>query len=157
MNRWNPQAEDNELYREAYATALRLLVRREHSQRELRHKLVARNFTDTLVGGVLAQLVDEGLLSDRRYATLYAHGRYQRGYGPLRIRAELRERGVSGELTERTLAELTRSWVDSARRQRRKRFGRSFPADHKERVRQMRFLRQRGFTIEQIQSIFADE
>ena len=40
-----PQADNSDAaarYQEVYATALRLLVRREHSSQELRHKLKTR-------------------------------------------------------------------------------------------------------------------
>jgi regulatory protein len=142
-------------YQASYATALRLLARREHSELELRHKLVGRNFTDSIVDTVVMQLIDEGLLCDQRFAEVYVRGRFERGYGPLRIRAELRERGVSGDLTEQMLADLSRCWVESAGRQRSKRFGRQFPGDYRERARQMRFLQQRGFSCDQIQAVFA--
>lgn len=156
MNPSNPLADDSAgVCQESYATALRLLARREHSELELRHKLIGRSFTDTIVDAVVMQLVDQGLLSDQRFAEVYARGRFERGYGPLRIRAELRERGVSGDLTEQNLTELSRSWVESASRQRSKRFGRQPPGDYRERAKQMRFLQQRGFTSEQIQTVFA--
>ena len=155
MNPSNPLADDSAaVYQASYATALRLLARREHSELELRHKLMGRSYTDTIVDTVVMQLVDEGLLSDQRFAEVYVRGRFERGYGPLRIRAELRERGVSGNLAEHMLAGLSRLWVESAGRQRRKRFGRRFPADYTERAKQMRFLQQRGFTSEQIQAVF---
>ena len=157
MNPSNPRAEDGEAegYQESYAAALRLLARREHSQLELRHKLLARNFTETAVESVVERLVDSGLLSDQRFAEVYARSRFERGYGPLRIRAELDERGVGAGLAERTLAELSCCWVESAHRQRSKRFGRRLPGDFRERAKQMRFLRQRGFTSDQIQAVFS--
>jgi len=156
LNPSNPLADDSAgVCQESYATALRLLARREHSELELRHKLIGRSFTDTIVDAVVIQLLDQGLLSDQRFAEVYARGRFERGYGPLRIRAELRERGVSGDLTEQNLAELSRSWVESASQQRSKRFGRQFPGDYRERAKQMRFLQQRGFTSDQIQTVFA--
>jgi len=134
--------------------ALRLLARREHSELELRHKLIGRNFTDSIVESVVMQLLDQGLLSDQRFAEVYIRCRFERGCGPLRIRAELRERGVSGDLTEQMLAGLSRSWVESACRQRSKRFARQLPHDYRERTKQMRFLQQRGFTSDQIQAVF---
>lgn len=121
----------------------------------MRHKLKGRNFAGNIVDTVIMQLVDEGLLSDRRFAEVYIRGRFERGYGPLRIRAELRERGVSGDPAEQMLASLSRLWVESAGRQRSKRFGHQFPGDYRERARQMRFLQQRGFSSDQIQAVFA--
>ena len=153
----NPQAEtgDNaEIYQQSYATALRLLARREHSELELRHKLATRKFADAVIDAVLAELLDEGLLSNRRFAELYVRGRFERGYGPARIQAELRERGIDSDLMEQTLAELSQLWIDSAARQRNKRFGRRLPDEYRERTKQMRFLQQRGFTGEQIRAVF---
>jgi regulatory protein len=156
LNPSNPRAEDGEAEgcQESYAAALRLLARREHSRLELRHKLLVRNFTETAVESVVARLVDSGLLSDQRFAEVYARSRFERGYGPLRIRAELDERGVGAGLAERALADLCCPWVESAQRQRSKRFGRRLPGDFRDRAKQMRFLRQRGFTSDQIQAVF---
>lgn len=155
MNPSNPLADDSAgVYQQSYTTALRLLARREHSELELRHKLIGRSFTDTIVDAVVMQLADEGLLSDQRFAEVYVRSRFERGYGPLRIRAELRERGISGDLTEQMLAGLSRRWVESAGRQRSKRFGHQLPADYRQRTKQMRFLQQRGFTSDQIQAVF---
>ena len=154
MNLSNPPAEDSaEACQQPYATALRFLARREHSELELRHKLIGRNFSDAVADAVVMQLVDQGLLSDQRFAEVYARGRFKRGYGPLRIRAELSERGVSSDLTQQMLAGLSRFWVESASRQRSKRFGCQMPIDYRERARQMRFLQQRGFTADQIQAV----
>jgi regulatory protein len=152
----NPPAEDGgpdpQARQAAYAAALRLLARREHSALELRRKLTARHHDPAIVDAVLAGLAGEGLLSERRYVDAYLRDRYQRGYGPLRIRAELRERGIDDGLTEQALAALAAAWVESAARQRIKRFGPGLPADYPEQARQMRFLQQRGFTGEQIRA-----
>jgi regulatory protein len=158
LKRSNPPPEesgrDDEAYQASYAGALRLLARREHSELELRRKLVARKHGEAVVDAVLAELVERGLLSDRRYTDVYLRGRYQRGYGPLRIRAELHERGIGDALLEQPLSELADSWVESAAQQRCKRFGECLPRDYAERARQMRFLQQRGFTAEQIRAAF---
>ena len=153
----NPQAETGdsaEIYQQSYATALRLLARREHSELELRHKLATRKFEDAVIDAVLAELLDEGLLSNRRFVEVYVRGRYERGYGPAKIQAELRQRGIDGDLMEQALAELSQLWLDSAARQRNKRFGSRVPDEYAVRTKQMRFLQQRGFTGEQIRAVF---
>ena len=158
MKSWNPPplpegvaAED---YQKSCAAALRLLARREHSERELRHKLAGRQFGDELIDTLGAELAAQGLLSDRRYAEAYVSGRFERGFGPLRIQSELRERGVATDLVAQSLAELSDAWVDCAARQRDKRFGAGLPEAPHERARQMRFLQQRGFTGDQIRAVF---
>ncbi len=158
MKSWNPrplpEGDASEDYQKSCATALRLLARREHSELELRHKLAGRQFDDDLIATVVAELAAQGLLSDRRFAETYVSGRFERGFGPLRIQSELRERGVATDLVAETLAELSGAWVDSAARQRNKRFGAELPEDARERARQMRFLQQRGFTGDQIRAVF---
>ena len=146
-------SEDSQL---VYATALRLLARRDHSPLELRNKLLMRHFDEVLVAAVLDELVERNLLSDQRFAEVFVRGRFARGYGPLRIRAELRERGVGEQVIEGVLAELSGAWNESVVRQREKRFGASYPDDYRELARQKRFLQQRGFSGDQIQAAFRE-
>jgi regulatory protein len=155
LNRSNQLAEadsDEDHYQQAYSVALRLLVRREHSVLELAHKLQARQCPASISNRVIETLIDEGVLSDRRFSEVYARGRFERGFGPLRIQAELRERGIDDGLVAAALRPMEHAWLESALRQRSKRFGNPPPADFSERARQMRFLQQRGFAHEQIRS-----
>ncbi len=125
--------------------ALRLLARREHSVCELRAKLARRGQDGGAVDAVLAELVAEGLLSDARFAEAYVRARVDRGYGPLRIRAELAERGVAEPLVQAALAAAEVDWAALAARVRQRRFGAAPPRDWPERARQMRFLQGRGY------------
>jgi regulatory protein len=145
-------SEGQEAWQQAYATALRLLARREHSTHELRTKLRTRRCPAELVEQVLNTLRDEGALSDRRFVDSYVQVRFDRGFGPLRIEAELRERGIGGSLAGEVLEEFAPLWTASASRQRHKRFGDGVPSAFEERARQMRFLQQRGFTGEQVRT-----
>ena len=129
----------------ALAAALRLLARREHSVLELRRKLEQRGWQGGPLDEVLDSLVDQNLLSDRRFAEVYTRTRIERGYGPLRIRAELRERGIDAALAEAALEAEAPDWSEQARDARLRRFGEAPPADFREKVRQMRFLQRRGF------------
>jgi regulatory protein len=144
-----PEDSFGEACQQAYACALRLLVRREHSERELCFKLEQRDFDAAVIDTVLAQLIDEGYVSNARFAEVFVRSRHERGTGPLKIRAELRERGVDESLVEDAFRELAADWFEAASRQRDKRFGATPPQDFQERARQMRFLQQRGFSGEQ--------
>jgi regulatory protein len=128
--------------------AMDLLARREHSPRELREKLAARDFAPLLVDEVLAELEAEGLLSAERFAQSFVASRYARGQGPRRIERELAERGI--ETSGNYLDDPRFDWFSLARQTRVKRFGSAVPADFKEKARQMRFLEYRGFAGEQI-------
>ena len=135
-------------------TALSLLARREHSVLELQHKLLRRGFSPEQTTAVLTQLVAEDLLNNARYAELYAHARVDKGYGPRRIDRELRERGVSESTVLTILAALEDVWMKKLREAHRKRFGGTLPTTLAEEARQVRFLRHRGFTSEQIKCFF---
>ena len=136
--------------------AVRLLARREHSRLELAHKLALRGHEAGPVDTALAALEAEGLLSDARFAELYAQTRADKGYGPLKIRAELRGRGVADALVADALAGLDGTWDQNLTRLAGKKNGRGRRPDAgpAERARQQRFYRQRGFTLEQIDRLF---
>jgi len=127
-----------------------LLARREHSRRELQGKLLQRGFEPGLIEQVIAELAAEGLQSDLRFAEAYLQQRYERGYGPLRIRQELQQRGITEDLLEDGLQAYAEAWSARAWQVRCKRFGDELPGDLRERARQSRFLQYRGFSGAQI-------
>ena len=132
------------------AKALGLLARREHSAGELKAKLLERGYESTAVEAVLASLQAQKLLSDARFVQEFVAARARRGSGPMKIREELKGRGVTGELVEEALAGLKAGSAESAAAARRKRFGEELPRDMQERARQARFLQQRGFSMDDI-------
>jgi len=98
----------------AYGRAVDLLVRREHCAAELRHKLTKRGYHDGEIEAALERLVEEGYLSDARFAELYAEQRAAKGFGQLKIRSELVSRGVDGALASLAVEQLDMDWVASA-------------------------------------------
>ncbi|CAK0738705.1 Regulatory protein RecX [Gammaproteobacteria bacterium] len=138
----------------AHTKALELLARREHSRGELRTKLRTRGFSAEDAETAIADLADKGFQSDDRFLEAFVEGRAARGQGPLKIAAELRTRGVTGETVESTIDTSAQRWRDSAYTVRKRRFGVEPPTDARERAAQMRFLAQRGFNSEQIRAAF---
>ncbi|HEY1992076.1 MAG TPA: regulatory protein RecX [Gammaproteobacteria bacterium] len=132
------------------AKALGFLARREHSAGELKAKLLERGYESTAVEAVLASLQGQKLLSDARFVQEFVAGRVRRGSGPMKIREELRAKGVTGERVEEALAGLKAGSAQGAAAARRKRFGEALPRDMQERARQARFLQQRGFSMDDI-------
>lgn len=134
--------------------ALNLLSRREHSQRELRQKLMQRDYSVDVVDSVIERLLQEDFLSDSRYSESYIRMRSAKGYGLLRIYQELRERGVDKTMIDKALAESDIDWAELLQRTHDKKFPHSSPADARERARRMRFLQQRGFGLDLIHEFF---
>jgi regulatory protein len=133
------------------SAAMDLLARREHSVRELRSKLL-RRFPDAAgVEEQLSRLSSERLQSDVRFAASYARQRISRGYGPLRLREELRERGVSDADAATAIAELDVDWRAVAADVMHKKFGTRDAVDLKEKARRARFMQYRGFATEHYQ------
>ncbi len=115
-----------------------------------------KGFHPDEVNDVLAALTAEGLLSERRFAESYVYQRMEKGYGPLRIQHELRERGIDEILVTDCLAADESEWLQRLEKVRKKRFGAPFPADVREKRRQWQFLQYRGFTIGQIRRALRD-
>ncbi len=136
--------------------ALDLLARREHAVAELTRKLIEKGFDEIFVDEALSVLVDDGLLSDARYAESYVRSRMNKGFGPVRIREELRQRGVASVLVSDCVDFQDRCWIETARAAWQKRFGGKIPEDIKARAKQLQFLQYRGFTTEQTKHIFKD-
>jgi regulatory protein len=137
---------------EARKKAMDLLARREHGRAELERKLVAAGFAADVAADAVQQLVEDGLQSDRRFVESFVQSRINQGKGPLRIHADLGQRGVAPGLVDAVLEEAGEDWVALATSARLKKFGRSRPADFKDKARQMRFLQYRGFEPDQVQA-----
>jgi len=134
-----------------------LLARREHSRQELRRKLQARGFNEDAIEAILERLVAGNYLNERRFLEQYVHQRRQRGYGPIRIKLELQERGIDGALIEDYLDEADDRWIAQARAVRMKKFGEMPPETVNDKARQLQFLRYRGFTSSHTRSLFRDD
>ncbi len=104
---------------------------------------------------VLNELATEGWQSDERFAREYSRMRIRKGNGPLRIRHELRERGIEGAPLDDFVRDLYSDWDGLIEYVHRKRFGDTLLNSYPERAKRSRFLQYRGFTPEQIRTLFA--
>jgi regulatory protein len=130
---------------EIEAEAVRLLAQREHSLRELSGKLARRFGRVDLVQQVLGDLELRGLVSDERFTESYVAMRLRKGFGPLRIRSELQERGIDSALIEAHLELGGEAWMEQLREAAAQRFGMERPGDRAAQAKQARFLQYRGF------------
>lgn len=137
--------------------AMNWLARREHSLFELREKLAARDYEPDIIAATVAQLAADGLVSDERFAAALIAVRIRKGQGPVRIRAELKRRGVSMELIRMHLDTAGLDWNQLASDVRLKKYGEDVPREFKEKARQQRFLEYRGFSGEQIRAALGED
>ena len=148
---------ENSLAKERHSLrqiALKALGRREYSYWELQQKLLTKSENSQLITAVLDKLKSEQLLDDIRFTEAYVRMRSNRGYGPIRIQIELRNRGIADETINEIIDAKKPEWQQLAISARKKRFGSQIPKDLQERAKQMRFLEYRGFSHQHCRSAF---
>lgn len=131
----------------AYQQALGLLVRREHSQRELKRKLKDRGKESEEIATALEKLSRQDFQNDERFAFALAQSRQSAGYGPNRIRAEMHQHGLGAELAERAICGLGCDWLESAKELVSRRFLRKIQSDPMQARKSVDFLLRRGFDM----------
>lgn len=132
---------------------LQLLARREHSRRELQQKLRGRGFAGDGMRRVIDELAENGWQSDRRFAESYARQRMEKGYGPLRIGNELRQRGIEDFDLDGVMEQLAESWDELLDRLYARKFPGQKAMKRREWARRSRFLLQRGFSGEAVKAL----
>jgi len=146
--------EQNRTQASVRKKAMDLLARREHSEQELRQKLKSREYAYDAIEEAVQSLLRDGLLSDERFTESYVNHRYNAGMGPVKIRYELRQKGVSDALAEEYIEAFAERWDTLMRQLRRRKFGPTIPVDYAERMKQSRFLQNRGFSPESVMRLF---
>ena len=134
--------------------AMDLLSRREHSLQELRNKLKLRGHEGDDIEVALEKLVADRLQSDDRFTESYVHHRVNAGVGPLKIRFELRQKGVVENLADVYLQPMEDRWNEIMKQLRIRKFGEEIPKDYKLQMKQARFLQNRGFSPESVMRLF---
>lgn len=146
--------------KDIYTSAVAMLSRREHSREELRQKLARKlpSLRDE-IEIQLDRLEEQGYQSDERFTEAYMRMRMKRGFGLVRIRQELAQKGISSEILERVFvqdeAELARQSQTLIFEVWQKRFG-SLPDNYRDRAKQQGYLRYRGFSSDEITQLFRE-
>lgn len=89
-------------YQELYNRALNLLARREHSQHELKQKLLMLDDNRDNVEQVLQTLQSKNLQSDERFIEQFIHAKAQK-YGTRKLCENLKQKGVDKEIVNEFL------------------------------------------------------
>ena len=130
------------------SAAAGLAGRRALSRQELEDKLARRGAEEEDIQAAADWLEDLGAIDDAAYARLVARHYGDRGYGPGRVREELRRRGVPRELWDDALDQLPDSQETLQTLIRKK--CRGSLSDPREAKRLRDALLRRGFSWEQV-------
>ena len=142
---------------EARKKAMDFLARREYGQQELIRKLADKGYNFKVAEQAVLKLTDDRLQSDDRFAEAFVQSRINQGKGPVRIRLDLSQRGISDAVIEMAIEGSAADWHGLARGVRLRKFGQAEPVDFKAKAKQMRFLQYRGFEQSHVQAAFSDE
>ena len=137
----------------SYDEALQMLVRRERSTRELVDGLTRRGHAPAEADAAIARLRAEHYQSDERFAAALARQRASQGYGPLRIRAELRSHAIDATAIQAALDGLDADWAMAAAAQLRRHAGGKPATSATERARRAAFLLRRGFDAATVRAL----
>lgn len=140
--------------RSAYDKALGLLARREHSRRELKTKLRQGGYEGEETTAAIDRLGEQQYQDDDRFGEVLLRSRIAQGYGPMRLRVELKSHGLNDARIRELLDAVEVDWTASAAAQLRRRYGKvAVAADAAERSRRAQFLLRRGFTAATVRSV----
>lgn len=93
---------------DAYGHGIKLLALREHSEKELREKLMQKGYSRDDVDSSLERLIKLGYLSDERFASSFIRSRLRKNpEGRTLLALRLKEKGCSKSVIDNALAE---SW-----------------------------------------------
>ena len=132
--------------------ALGLLVRREHSRKELARKLTARGVEADAAQAAVDRMTAEGWQDDDRFAEQLIRSRAANGYGPLHIRAELGTHGIDRERAQEAMEAFEADegdWMTLATDLVRRRFGARLEDPAVQR-KAAELLARRGITSDQV-------
>jgi len=149
----SPDRSDKSNKPSAYSKALGLLARREHSRRELKLKLRQGGYERAEAGEALDRLGEQHYQDDDRFAEMLVRSRVAQGYGPMRLRAELKSHGLPDARIRAVLDAAEVDWAAAAAAQLRRRYGASGAPDPAERARRAQFLLRRGFPAATVRSV----
>ena len=144
---------NDDAYKAIYNKALDIISRREHSQKELSDKLAKKYDIPELVNSVIHNLIEKNLLNDLRFSQAYVVARKRKGFGPKKIGYELVSRGVN-ENTALEVIDAEGGWNEAALKAFNKKFKAGIGEGFKEQNKQKVFLQNRGFSFQEIDSVF---
>jgi len=136
--------------------AMDLLTRREHGVSELSRKLKTKGFDPGLVDEVIQDLADDNLVSDQRFCESMINSRFNRGYGSVKVRYELRSKGIADQIIDDVMDELAPDWQQVLVDLIKKKYAGSLSGTPAERAKKVRFLSSRGFPQELIFIVMRD-
>ena len=140
----------------ARASALASLCMREHSVKELHEKLTRKEYKQESIEVVIKECLDSNYLNEQRFAEIYWRSRARKGFGPNKISQELKFKGISSSMADRTMNQEELDFDEVVKRVYEKRFKGKAIDDFKDKAKRQNYLYQRGFGMELIRLVISN-
>jgi regulatory protein len=138
----------------AYITGLKMLGRRELSEKQIRQRLARKEFSEEEIDDAVARLREERAINDQRVAEAIARSEISlRQRGKIRVRMQIERAGISKETARAALDTVfgdvdTAALLESSLRKRLR--GRDTIDDDREMQRLFRYLIGQGFEADRV-------
>lgn len=123
------------------------LARREHSKAELITKLTAKGVELKDAEEAIQKLEEMGLQSDQRYLESQVRQRLANGYGPQKLKVELRKHNLSENNVHEAIYNPENEWQESAKKLVQTRYGKG-KLSIKDQTKAFNMLMRRGFSYD---------
>ncbi|MBE6916017.1 MAG: regulatory protein RecX [Ruminococcaceae bacterium] len=138
----------------ARVKAAQICGKKLYSKRELMKKLADRGITEDDAYDAVAWMEEIGAVNDTAYAGMLVRHYRAKGFGDLRIREELKKRGIPKDLTQSVLEEYQEDTREPIRAFLLKKLRGKTPDDAEKR-KLIAALMRRGFAYEEIRAVFS--
>ncbi|TNI71486.1 regulatory protein RecX [Aeromonas media] len=138
-----------ELFAAARAFAMRSLARRESAESELAGRLRRQGFNAEVIDAVLDYCRGYHWIDDERYGAMAVRAGATKGQGPIKIRFDLRRKGLDDMQIDAAFDQPELDWFELAFALLERRARVADLGDFKLRMKWLKYLLGRGFTQDQ--------
>ncbi len=129
--------------------AMRSLARRESAESELARRLRQQGYQEDVIEAVVDYCRGYNWVNDERYGAMAVRAGAAKGHGPLKIRFDLRRKGLDDGQIDAAFEQPELDWFELAFELLDRRAKIADLADFKLRMKWLKYLLGRGFTQEQ--------
>ncbi|MGS3152467.1 regulatory protein RecX [Aeromonas sanarellii] len=133
----------------ARAYAMRSLARRESAESELARRLRQQGYQEEVIEAVLDYCRGYNWVNDERYGAMAVRAGAAKGQGPLKIRFDLRRKGLDDGQIDAAFEQPALDWFELAFALLERRASVAELDDFKLRMKWLKYLLGRGFTQDQ--------
>lgn len=129
--------------------AMRSLARRESAESELARRLRQQGYQEEVIEAVVDYCRDYNWVNDERYGAMAVRAGAAKGHGPIKIRFDLRRKGLDDSQIDSSFEQPELDWFELAFDLLERRARVADLADFKLRMKWLKYLLGRGFTQDQ--------